>query len=115
MFRPLNEENAFPEVDWSEIVDSLEDSVNDGEEIREEINTSKSDNKDKEDTEKTLESLREAASNIVDKVEDRFEEDVVTYTKAVKTFVKKTTKIVSANDRGEPNAKILFSFRSNIC
>jgi protoporphyrinogen oxidase len=56
----------------------------------------------------TLESLREAVSNIVDKVEDRFEEDAVTYTKAVETFVKKTTKLVSSNDA--TFQKALFTF-----
>ena len=108
MVRPLHAENAFSEVDWSEILDSQEDNFNDSQECQEEMNTATSVNKDREEKEQTLESLREAVSNIVDKVEDRFEEDAVTYTKAVKTFVKKTTKLVSSNDA--TFQKALFTF-----
>ena len=66
--------NPFSEVDWSENLDSQEDTVNDSQECQEEMNTATSVNKDREEKEQTLESLREAVSNIVDKVEDRFEE-----------------------------------------
>ena len=107
-FRPLNEENPFSEVDWSDIVDSQEDNQINAEEFQEETNVVKNNNKDEKDKEKTLESLREAVSIIVDKVEDRFEEDALTYKKAVKTFVKKTHKIVSANDA--VFQKALFTF-----
>ena len=72
------------------------------------MSTATSVNKDREEKEQTLESLREAVSIIVDKVEDRFEEDAVTYTKAVKTFLKKTTKLVSSNDA--TFQKALFTF-----
>jgi hypothetical protein len=107
-FRPLHEENPFSEVDWSEIVHSQEDNFDDNQECQEEMSTATSVNKDREEKEQTLESLREAVSNIVDKVEDRFEEDAVTYTKAVKTFLKKTTKLVSSNDA--TFQKALFTF-----
>jgi hypothetical protein len=107
-FRPLHEENPFSELDWSEIVHSQEDNFDDNQECQEEMSTAMSVNKDREEKEQTLESLREAVSNILDKVEDRFEEDAVTYTKAVKTFLKKTTKLVSSNDA--TFQKALFTF-----
>ena len=79
-FRPLHGENPFSEVDWSENLDSQEDTFNDSQECKEEMNTVTNGNEDKEEKLQTLESLRDFVSNIVDKVEDRFEQDPVTYT-----------------------------------
>ena len=105
-FRPLNEENPFLDLDWSEIINSQDNNFSDSQECQEQINTAASVNR--EEKEQVLESLRDAVSNIVEKVDDRFEEDEVTYTKAVKTFVKKTAKLVSANDA--TFQKALFTF-----
>ena len=53
------------------------------------MNTVTNGNEDKEEKVQTLESLRDFVSNIVDKVEDRFEEDAVTYTKLSKHLLRK--------------------------
>jgi hypothetical protein len=45
-------------------------------------------------------------------VEDRFQEDAVTYTKTVKTFVKKTTKLVSSTDATFQKALLTFAQES---
>ena len=108
-FRPLSNEISFPEADWAENVDETPNCQQSPQENQ--INAGEMDEDMEEESTKNqkIATLEIAVSKIVTSVEHRFENDPKNFTKAIKSFVKKEERIITANDACLQKALFTFS------
>ena len=118
-FRPLMEEVPFPEFDWNENPDTLEnddnnsDIVNPGNINSDEPNVSTNDTSDNnKQKDGALASLRKTVSDLVLRIETRYDEDPESYKKSIKSFLKTSKRVISGNDA--TIQKALFTFAKEV-
>ena len=109
------EEVPFPEFDWNENPDTLEnddnnsDIVNPGNINSDEPNVSTNDTSDNnKQKDGALASLRKTVSDLVLRIETRYDEDPESYKKSIKSFLKTSKRVISGNEA--TIQKALFTF-----
>ena len=113
------EEVPFPEFDWNENSDTLEnddnnsDIVNPGNINSDEPNVSTNDTSDNnKQKDGALASLRKTVSDLVLRIETRYDEDPESYKKSIKSFLKTSKRVISGNDA--TIQKALFTFAKEV-